>query len=445
MSEVENVEETVAEAVPEVLPQLEKLESMSPAQVLEVRVTALMHPEERKKVDRHVAEIDAASDPLRHGTLQWLIGNNEKAIKALAGSRDGKLAGYVYAKALDESRRVADARKTLDEMAPSADDVEAKTLQLDCIAKLRDFETLENEVASLEKAWKDRGEYFYFKGILAENDGEYEEAEDLYEKALSLSPDNTNAMFRLAYRFDMRGEDEMAMEFYERCTRAHPPHVNAFMNLGVMYEDTGKYDEAIACFKRVVQYDPTHARARLFLKDAEASKTMYYDEDEEKKEDRLNQILRIPVTDFELSVRSRNCLEKMNLRTLGDLIKMTEAELLAFKNFGETSLAEIKEILASKGLRLGMAREFEADASTSESQSSRTRTESQSGDVESRPISDLELSVRSRRAMAVLSIHTIGDLTRLSEDDLKGVKNFGATSLNEIKKKLEELGLSLGS
>ena len=51
---------------------------------------------------------------------------------------------------------------------------------------------------------------------------------------------------------------------------------------------------------------------------------MYYDEDLERKEDRLNQILRIPITDFELSVRARNCLNKMDILTLGDLVKKTE-------------------------------------------------------------------------------------------------------------------------
>ena len=47
----------------------------------------------------------------------------------------------------------------------------------------------------------------------------------------------------------------------------------------------------------------------------------------------------------------------MNIRTLGDLTRTTEAALLASKNFGETSLAEIKEMMSSKGLRLGMSLE----------------------------------------------------------------------------------------
>ena len=59
----------------------------------------------------------------------------------------------------------------------------------------------------------------------------------------------------------------------------------------------------------------------------------------------------MPVANFELSVRSRNCLEKMGIETIGDLTRTTEAELLSSKNFGETSLFEIREMLTSKGCR----------------------------------------------------------------------------------------------
>jgi len=100
---------------------------------------------------------------------------------------------------------------------------------------------------------------------------------------------------------------------------------------------------------------PTHEQARLFLKDAQASTTMYYSPEEEADRSRWGQVLEIPVTDFELSVRSRNCLKKMNIRTLGDLTRVTEQQLLSSKNFGETSLAEIKEMMQSKGLRLGQS------------------------------------------------------------------------------------------
>jgi len=77
----------------------------------------------------------------------------------------------------------------------------------------------------------------------------------------------------------------------------------------------------------------------------------------EKARDEIRQVLEIPITDFELSVRSRNCLKKMNIKTLGDLTRVTEQTLLSSKNFGETSLQEIKEMLTSKGLRIGQSLE----------------------------------------------------------------------------------------
>ena len=118
-----------------------------------------------------------------------------------------------------------------------------------------------------------------------------------------------------------------------------------------------RFRDAEQCYRQVLAHDPNHPRARLFVKDCQASKGMYYDEEAERGYTVLKQLHEIPVTDFELSVRSRNCLRKMNIRTLGDLTRTTEAALLSSKNFGETSLAEIKEMMQAKGLRLGMALE----------------------------------------------------------------------------------------
>ena len=84
---------------------------------------------------------------------------------------------------------------------------------------------------------------------------------------------------------------------------------------------------------------------------------MYYSPEDEHAFNRFSQVLEIPVTDFELSVRSRNCLKKMNIKTLGDLTRVSEQHLLSSKNFGETSLTEIKEMMTSKGLRLGQSLE----------------------------------------------------------------------------------------
>ena len=60
------------------------------------------------------------------------------------------------------------------------------------------------------------------------------------------------------------------------------------------------------------------------------------------------------VEELELSVRSYNCLKAANIRTIGDLLQRTEAEMLKYRNFGKKSLTEIKEVLAKMGLSLGM-------------------------------------------------------------------------------------------
>ena len=183
--------------------------------------------------------------------------------------------------------------------------------------------------------------------------GNPQEVVALYERAVEADRNHAGALFGLALENDRRGNDDTAMELYKRAADRFPAHIGSLLNLGLLHEDRDQYEKAAQCYQRVLDVYPDHARAALFFKDTEASHEQYYDDDAAKKRDRMSQVLGIPVTDFELSVRSRNCLQKMGIMTLGDLCRCTEQELLASKNFGETSLIEIKEMLATKGLRLG--------------------------------------------------------------------------------------------
>ena len=72
------------------------------------------------------------------------------------------------------------------------------------------------------------------------------------------------------------------------------------------------------------------------------------------EEDEIDPILLRPVDDLELTVRSANCLKAENIYYIGDLIRRTEVELLKTPNLGKKSLTEIKDVLASRGLSLGM-------------------------------------------------------------------------------------------
>ncbi len=76
--------------------------------------------------------------------------------------------------------------------------------------------------------------------------------------------------------------------------------------------------------------------------------------EEEAIDEELAEKLKIPIQELELSVRASNCLESEKVETVGQLVKMTDADLLKIRSFGKTSLREIKRKLADIGLSLGM-------------------------------------------------------------------------------------------
>ncbi len=313
-------------------------------------------------------------------------------------------------------------------------------VNLEKAAQLRnsgDYEAAVNELKNCANFEGVSADYHCEIARLAEIQGESEKAIENYQKAIELDPNHHEALFHLGYRCDMIGEDDAAIEYYKRAAATTPVNCNALLNLAVLYEDKGVYDKALKCVDKVLEYFPNNERALLFAKDVASSQTMYYDEEKEKRRSHKNQILETPISDFELSVRSRNCLKKMNIHTLGDLLSISEAELLSYKNFGETSLTEIKSILETKGLYLGQTLE---DTILMDNES--VEADAEDG-ILSKPIDDLQLSVRARKCIQKLSINTLGELTRRTEAELLGCKNFGVTSLNEIKKAISGLGLSL--
>lgn len=278
-------------------------------------------------------------------------------------------------------------------------------------------------------------------GENAERLGDREGAIGEYRRAVQYDPDNAAVMFRLAYCLDLYGEADEAISMYERCCELQPAHINALLNLAVCYEDRGYFRKSEKCLRQILDTQPNHARARLYMKDVVASFDMEIDEDHERSLVKRNALLDTPVTDFELSVRARNCLKKMSIRSLGDLLRITESELLGYKNFGETSLVEIKEMLTAKGLRLGQGLEDQQDL-VRRAVYERLKGTPQEHLID-KSIADLDLSVRARKAIQMLGIQTIGDLCAKTEAELLGIKNFGTTSLVEVTEKLTALGLTL--
>ncbi len=386
--------------------------------------------------------LESSSNPLAAGIALWLCGSYSQAEELLKKAKDcvqkSLALGCLY-------RSQGNYDKAI-ELFESAKKQQAESLTVamekaETYRRAGQFDEAQKEIKACVNFQNVSAEYHYQLGRLQDALGQYDEAADNYQIAIDLDPNHVQAVFQLGYTHDLRGEEDVAMEYYKKATQILPSHVNALLNLAVLYEDREDYQKAMQCVNAVLNSHPNHAKAALFKKDIASSQTMIYDEEREKRKDRQNKILEIPISDFELSVRSRNCLKKMNISTLGDLLRTTEAELLSYKNFGETSLQEIKKILDSKGLRLGMALEQKAGPAAPASV-----TEDISGaspELLNKSVDELELSVRARRALAKLGVKFFYDLVNKTEAELLGCKNFGVTSLNEIKEKLATFGLSL--
>lgn len=375
------------------------------------------------------------------GVCQYHMGAYREALESLKGGDGGALAQYYFAK-------IYAAEKEYEE-AITAYNVAHKAGYNGDICALgraevyRAMGQLAQSLAELDRlsgAVEQTAEYLYQRGAtVAAIGGNPMEAIALYERALSVDRNHPGALFGLALENERRGNDNEALELYKRAVVHYPTNVGTLINLGLLYEDMEKFDQAVVCFQRVLDSYPTNAKAALFLKDARASSEMVFDEEADRKRDRIAQILNLPVSDFELSVRSRNCLKTMGINTLGDLCRHSEQELLASKNFGETSLVEIKEMLTLKGLRLGL---YATEKPLSEQPEAEQLSEEEQS-VLVRPVADLNLSVRARKCMNRLNIQTIGELVRRTGDELLECKNFGVTSLKEIREKLVNFNIKL--
>ena len=391
---------------------------------------------------RPAAEATNAPESLltKVGICWHLLARQRDADYFLSRVRKDPLGLYYHGLVLLSQERYAEAEERFATAAASGyDAVECALQRAGAVRANGDVDAAEKMLREVAKNAASRAEYSYQVGCVWADRGDSLTAVEYFERAVDMDPHHSRALFWLASANALRGNDNEAVRLYEQSLSKPPFYLGAILNLGLLYEDCENYPSAALCFRRVLEFDPSNYRARLYLKDIEATDDMYYDEDSARNESRMKQLLARPVTDFELSVRSRNCLSAMDILTLGDLTEVNEQELLAGKNFGETSLHEIHEMLAAHGLAIGenlhkvSVREpvFETHLSPEEQA------------MMNKPVAELNVSVRARKCMVRLGIATIGQLVNRTGDELLSSRNFGVTSLNEIRQRLSEVGLSL--
>lgn len=376
---------------------------------------------------------------VRAGVGYFFLGLPAKAVETLEDVKDG-FGRYYRAQALSTLGRHEEAAEEFDEAVKLGEGkVECTLRKAGEYRKLLKLDEAITIIKSTGAEGARQAEYSYQMGCVMADQGDTYGAIEYFERAVDMDPHHQRALFALALQAARQGNDEEAIQLYERCLSKPPYYQGALLNLGLLYEDKENYSAAQYCFERVLRYDPNNEWALLYLKDIEATSSMYYDEETQKQQQKLEHLLNRPVTDFELSVRSRNCLAGMDIRSLGDLTRITEQELLAGKNFGETSLKEVRELMDLHGLKVGQNIHEKSHDTGSDFRDLSPEEQA----VLQTPIGDLNLSVRSRKCMTRLNIMTVGELCQRTPDELMGAKNFGVTSLNEVRAKLSELDLRL--
>lgn len=392
---------------------------------------------------------EAANSPnlkVRSGIGFFFLGQAQKSAETLEGCKDA-LGRYYRAQALSTLGEHEAAAAEFDEAIKLGENkVECILRKAGELRKLGQLDEAKQAIQSTSSiGGAGQAEYSYQMGCVMADQGDTYGAIEYFERAVDMDPHHQRALFALALQAARQGNDDDAIHLYERCLSKPPYYLGAMLNLGLLYEDKENYAAAQYCFERVLRYDSNNERALLYLKDIEATSSMYYDEETLKQQQKLEHLLSRPVTDFELSVRSRNCLAGMNIQSLGDLTRINEAELLAGKNFGETSLKEVRELMALHGLKVGQNINEKAGTTSSSGGSQndfRDLSPEEQATLQT-PVADLNLSVRSRKCMSRLNITTVGELCQRTPDELMGAKNFGVTSLNEVRAKLGELGVRL--
>lgn len=409
-------------------------------------VASRQFPETRQEIDSAIVEAQESDHPqeeqlAKAGIGAYLMARHQVADKFLSRLTSHAPGLFHHGLALQALDRQAEAEVKFEAAASHGyDSVECTLRRVGAIRQQDRVDDAEKLLRSISKQAVSRAEYSHQMGGILWDRGDTFGAVEYFERAIDMDPHHTRALFSLANIYSQYGNDDEAIALYERSLSKPPMYLNALLNLGLLYEDRERYQAAAFCFRRAVEVDPTNERARLYYKDIEAAQDMFFDEEAARIDNQMQALLARPISDFELSVRSRNCLDNLGLQTLGDLTRVSEQDLLKGRNFGETSLKEVSILLEAHGLRVGQNLQQslvhdQADIPADLAPEAEAASQ--------RPIADLNLSVRARKCMARLNINSIGELIRRSADDLLGVRNFGVTSLNEIRLRLTDFGLQL--
>ncbi len=381
------------------------------------------------------AEGEAANElKEKTGIFAYAQGEYQRAADVLSEVKDRKEASHFLGRVLAKLHDFEGALEALDNGRSGDDDFNTDRFRIDVLCVLRQDEEAEKICDRYEDTHGESPDWLYCKGRILETQGQHSEAVDMFEKAVAIDENHQNSLFRLAFNFDLDGEDEKAIDMYNKCASLQPASLGALMNLGVLYEDHQEYEKAIECYERVLAVDPAHKRARLYLKDADAGLHMAVEEDMGLIFREHDLVMDKRIDSFNLSARCRHVLDELQVETVGDLTEVTEGQLMAFNNFGDSSLQELKNILAEHGKSL-------ADEPAQLVQGENAEQEEQNTAGLDTEIEDAGFSDELIGTLKGLGIATLGDLAKYSENELEAECELEEAEIDEVKSVLADNGV----
>ena len=225
----------------------------------------------------------------RLGVCYYLLGRYTDAVATLTHSDGGALTHFYLGKsylALDKYAEALTAYESAEKAGYGKDAVAlAKAEALRYNGRAQESLDVLNRLSG---AVEQTAEYLYQRSAtVSALGGNPTEVVALLERAVAADGNHAGALFGLALENDRHGNDIYARDLYERAAGQFPTHLGTLLNLGVLYEDMQHYEKARQCYRRILEVFPNHPRARLFFRDADASRDMFYDEDARRRMDRL--------------------------------------------------------------------------------------------------------------------------------------------------------------
>jgi tetratricopeptide (TPR) repeat protein len=270
-------------------------------------------------------------------------------------------------------------------------------------------------IETLNKAMDCKEKFTYLAFALCET-GRWEEAIENFQKSLDHGADILTVTLEKAATYRHASDFEAAEKELKSCANLENVSAGYHYQCGRLQEALGLYEEAMESYKTALDLSPNHRKTLFHL-----------------------------AYRYDLSGNEEAAIDYYKQIAKTKPIYVSALMNLAVKNFGETSLREIKNILESKSLHLGMGLEESHVVSTEAAEYPEAAADEVLDEILNKSVDDLQLSVRARKCLQKLNMYTLRDLTQKTEAELLGCKNFGVTSLNEIKKAISNLGLSLRS